>query len=420
MQKKPSYEALEQGNEKLTKEIAEQKQTIAALQESEKGYRAIAESAQKAEVAIHRARDIEASVNEVLRLSLEDITLEAFLKQTLSLILSIKWLALEAKGCIFLVEETPEALVMKVHSGFDHHILNSCARVPFGKCLCGRAALKKKTEFADRMDARHDISYEGILPHGHFCVPILYAGRVLGVINLYVKEGHHRAKQEDEFLSSIANAIAGVIQRKQSELELYNSLDSLRKAMGGAVQLLANISEARDPYTAGHQRRVADLSRCIATEMGLSKDQIEGIRMAGVIHDIGKISIPAEILTKPTRLTDIEFSFIKTHPQVAYDILKDIEFPWPVAQIVYQHHERINGSGYPQGLAGDNMLPEAKILSVADVVEAMASHRPYRPAIGLDRALEEILKNRGILYDPEVVDACLVLFQKKGFSFKTG
>ncbi|MFH2219592.1 MAG: HD domain-containing phosphohydrolase [Pseudomonadota bacterium] len=126
------------------------------------------------------------------------------------------------------------------------------------------------------------------------------------------------------------------------------------------------------------------------------------------------------MLTKPTRLTDIEFSFIKTHPQVAYDILKDIEFPWPVAQIVYQHHERINGSGYPQGLAGDNMLPEAKILSVADVVEAMASHRPYRPAIGLDRALEEILKNRGILYDPEVVDACLDLFQKKGFSFKTG
>jgi putative nucleotidyltransferase with HDIG domain len=160
---------------------------------------------------------------------------------------------------------------------------------------------------------------------------------------------------------------------------------------------------------------VANLARAIAIEMALSEDHIEGVYTAGVIHDIGKISSPAEILSKPSKLSEVEFSLIKEHARIGYEILKEIEFPWPIAQIVYQHHERINGSGYPQGLSGEDILIEARILGVADTVEAMASHRPYRPAQGLKRALEEISRNREVLYDPKVVDACLKIFAKKKF-----
>ena len=163
---------------------------------------------------------------------------------------------------------------------------------------------------------------------------------------------------------------------------------------------------------------MTNLARTIAKEMKLSKDQIDGIRTAGTIHDLGKIGVPAEILNKPVRLTDIEFNLIKIHPLVGYNILKQIEFPWPVAEIVLQHHERLNGSGYPRGLSDEDILLEAKILGVADVVEAMASHRPYRPALGIDEALEEISQNKGVLYDPQVVDTCLKVFRKKRFKFK--
>jgi len=191
------------------------------------------------------------------------------------------------------------------------------------------------------------------------------------------------------------------------------SLERLRKALGGTVQAISMAVETKDPYTAGHQRRTADLARAIATEMGLDADQRDFIRIAATIHDIGKIALPAEILSKPTKLTDIEFSLIKTHALQGYEILKGIEFPWPVADVVLQHHERIDGSGYPEGLKGEDILLEARILSVADVVEAIASHRPYRPANGIDDALDEISKNRGILYDADAVDACLTLFREK-------
>ncbi len=192
-------------------------------------------------------------------------------------------------------------------------------------------------------------------------------------------------------------------------------VERIRKALRATVQAIAVTAETRDPYTAGHQRRVADLARAIAMEMNLPLDMIDGIHMAAAIHDLGKISVPAEILSKPTKLLDIEFMLIKTHSQCGYDILKDIDFPWPVARTVLEHHERINGSGYPNGLTGDKILMEARILSVADVVESMASHRPYRPALGIDAALNEISKNKGILYDPGVSEACLRLFHEKGY-----
>jgi PAS domain S-box-containing protein len=202
---------------------------------------------------------------------------------------------------------------------------------------------------------------------------------------------------------------------KHTEEQLQDTLEGLRKALGATIQVMVSAVEARDPYTAGHQIRSADLARAIATEMGLSRDKIEGIRMAGSIHDIGKLSIPAEILSKPTKLSEIEFSLIKEHARKGYEMLNDVESPWPLAEIVYQHHERINGSGYPRNLKGEEIIMEARIMAVADVVESMSSHRPYRPSLGIEAALEEIEKNKGTLYDDAVADACLKLFREKSF-----
>ena len=201
------------------------------------------------------------------------------------------------------------------------------------------------------------------------------------------------------------------------EEELKNNVDKLKQLMTNTVDSMASILETRDPYTAGHQQRVAKLAFAIAQALNLSEDQLLGLNMAAVIHDIGKIYVPAEILTRPSKLTDSEFALIKTHPKVGYEILKRVEFPWPVATIVLQHHERINGSGYPQGLKGKTIILEARILAVADVVEAMSSHRPYRPAKTMDETLREIESNKEILYDTTVVDKCLELFHTKIFSF---
>ncbi|HNR65112.1 MAG TPA: HD-GYP domain-containing protein [Atribacterota bacterium] len=174
---------------------------------------------------------------------------------------------------------------------------------------------------------------------------------------------------------------------------------------------------AKNKYTAGHQLRVTKLAVAIAQEMNLSPDHVESVKIASQIHDIGKIGIPSEILTKPTNLDSIEFSFIKEHPRMGYNILKDVDFSYPIADIILQHHERNDGSGYPQGITGESIILEAKIIAVADVVEAMTSHRPYRAAMGIDAAMDEILKNKGTLYQPEIVDVCIKLFKEKGFNF---
>lgn len=205
--------------------------------------------------------------------------------------------------------------------------------------------------------------------------------------------------------------------RKKIEADIKDNRNRLRRALEGIIEVVSRTVETRDPYTAGHQRRVRRLATAIARDMKLPPDMIEGIGMAGEIHDIGKICVPVEILTKPGQLTDLEHAILRTHPQVGYDILKDIEFPWPLARIILQHHERWDGSGYPSGISGNKILPAAAILIVSDTVEAMASHRPSRPAPGLDKALEEIEEYRGKLYDPGVVDSCLRIFKTGAFSF---
>jgi len=214
---------------------------------------------------------------------------------------------------------------------------------------------------------------------------------------------------------AIMGIIRDITERRRTEEKLQRSYDRLRQAMEETIQAMAMTVERRDPYTAGHQRRVAHLAHAIATEMSLSEAVVSSIKTAAAIHDLGKISVPAEILSKPGRISEAEFEIIKIHPQVGSDILKTIDFPWPLAQIVLQHHERMNGSGYPSGLSGQDILLEARILHVADLVEAMSSHRPYRPARGIDIALKEISENRGVYYDPGAVDACLNLFVERGF-----
>ncbi len=204
---------------------------------------------------------------------------------------------------------------------------------------------------------------------------------------------------------------------EEAEESLQKSLRSLKRTFGGIVKALAGTIEMRDPYTAGHQRRVTQLAYAIGKEMEFPKAQLEGLQVIGLLHDIGKIVVPAEILSRPGELNEIEFSLIKFHPEVGCNILKEIEFPWPVADAVAQHHERINGSGYPNKIKGSEMLIEAKIIAVAEVVEAMSSHRPYRPALGIDVALNEIIKGRGILYDEGVVDDCVRVFKDNSFSF---
>jgi len=250
----------------------------------------------------------------------------------------------------------------------------------------------------------------------HMNLPVFDGRHIVAVAGVGNKEEPYNESDVRQ-LTLLMDGMWKLVQRNQAETALKESVIQLHRTLDSTAIALATTVEMRDPYTAGHQKGVALLACAIAEEMGFSADQLEGLRVMGLLHDIGKIAVPAEILSRPGKISAMEFNIIKVHSQVGYDIIKDIEFPWPVAQGILQHHERINGSGYPQGLKDDKIIPEAKILAVADVVEAMSAHRPYRPSLGIDRALEEITKNKGTLYDAEAVEACVRLFTEKGFRF---
>jgi PAS domain S-box-containing protein/putative nucleotidyltransferase with HDIG domain len=246
----------------------------------------------------------------------------------------------------------------------------------------------------------------------------LEIGQVNAAGNVVIVEINGVPITRDGKVIGVQGVMRDVTVRKRAEESARNGTLRLIKAMQDTMQAMAMIVEMRDPYTAGHQRRVAQLACAIGEEMGLSPDRITGLRLAGLIHDMGKVRVPAEILTNPNSLSDAERTIIKMHPTLGYDVLKTLDLPWPVAQIVNQHHERMDGSGYPSGLVGDAIILEARILAAADVVEAIASHRPYRPARGIAEALDEISRQKSRLFDAVVVDACVRVFKEQGFKFQ--
>jgi HD-GYP domain-containing protein (c-di-GMP phosphodiesterase class II) len=255
-----------------------------------------------------------------------------------------------------------------------------------------------------------------------FACPLWINHRIIGSLAIYATEAF--TADERVLLEQLAHDLAFGIEtlRTRSERDRLEEGQQqharlLQKSLEQSIQAIIDTVEKRDPYISGHQHRVGVLSERIAQEMGLEAERVHGIRLAATVHDLGKIQVPAEILSKPGKLSDIELMLIKTHPQAGYDILKDVDFPWPIATMVWQHHERMDGSGYPQGLKGDEILLESRILAVADVIEAMASHRPYRAALGIEVALAEIERGRGNIYDPMVVDICLKLFRERRFTF---
>lgn len=492
-------------------------------------------AARESEEALQHNFQVQEVLASLLRVALLDVPLRDQLGLLLSEIQSVPWLTLQSKGAVFLVEG--DTLTMEAQNGLTEPVIAGCARVPFGHCHCGAAAASGLIQFSDHLDERH-VPYEDIRPHGHYCVPLSSSNGILGVLCLYLPDGHERREGEEDFLKSVAVILTGIVEkargaeqmgllrelldhsneaiyvidaasgrfvdanehtlsclgyeleellsltvpaisvaipdaaawsaasartrelgritgeddhrrkdgtvfpvevesvsvdrggsqyilgiarditeRRNAEGRVNGTLVKLKGSRDAIIQAMATVVEMRDPYTAGHQRRVADLAVGIGKEMGLDEDRLEGLRVSGLLHDLGKIAVPAEILSKPGRLTSMEWALIRCHPETGYSILAQIDFPWPVAQVALQHHEAMDGSGYPAGLAGDEILLESRILAVADVVEAMASHRPYRPALGIELALEEVVRKRGARFDPEVADTCVRLIVEKGFVF---
>ncbi len=298
-----------------------------------------------------------------------------------------------AACCRLLGYDDPSELIGANMHGLIHHTRPDGSHYPARECHILKAFRQGVGAHVDDevLWRRDGTSF----PAAYWAFPIFEADNVVGAVVTFLD----------------------ISEQVKARDALQKSHEQLQAALQSTISAISKAVEARDPYTAGHQQRVARLACAIACEMGLGRDVDEGIRLGGMIHDIGKIHLPAEILSKPGRLSAMEYELVKSHVRVGYDILKDIDFPWPVADIAYQHHERLDGSGYPQGLKGDEICLEARIVAVADVVEAMSSHRPYRPALGMDAALDEISAKRGKWFDPDAVDACIRLFREKGFDF---
>lgn len=249
-------------------------------------------------------------------------------------------------------------------------------------------------------------------------LPLRYETEILGALTIYASDPQAFHAEEVKLITELADDLAYGIRALRTHVAQEKSVERLQESMESTIGAVARMVEMRDPYTTGHQQRVAELAVAMGRAMGLPEQKVYGLHLAGIVHDLGKIHIPAEILSKPGKLTKIEYEMIKTHPEAGYEILKNVDFLWPIAQTVLQHHEHVDGSGYPAGLKGEQILLEARIIAVADVVEAISSHRPYRPALGIEAALNELRAQRGKFYDPAVVDVCVKLFTENVFSFQ--
>jgi PAS domain S-box-containing protein/putative nucleotidyltransferase with HDIG domain len=338
-----------------------------------------------------------------------------------------------ALAWVGLVDEATHMVKPACHYGAEQGYLADIAistdDVPAGRGTTGTAIRENRVFYVNdyASDERALPWREASLKRGFrgaAGVPLRFGGKAIGALTLYSDEVNFFDAEQLSLLEEMATDISFALDgfehealRQQAEEGRKAALSRLQRALEDSIRVAASVSEVRDPYTAGHQQRVSRLAVAMAGEMGLPAAQVEGIHFGGLIHDIGKVGVPAEILSKPTILTPLEMELIQIHPEAGYEIIKDIEFPWPVAQMILQHHERLDGSGYPAGLKGDEIIPEARIIAVADTVEAMSSHRPYRPGLGMDAALKEIISGSGTRYDAQAVEACLRLIRDKGFEF---
>ncbi len=393
----------------IARDISERKRNARDLIVALRGYQLLSRCNQ---VLIH-ARDREALLSEMCH--------------------AITQVGAYALAWIGMLEQEPEQLIRPVAvSGPEGEaIFHSVFRwdaSPLGQGVSGRAARTGQIQcVSDSLEDARSAPWLELLDRlgikSSIALPLkLPTGTTFGVLTILTERPDAFSADEIGLLEELADDLSfglhnlqALDERDYYQQEHLRTVENLKESLIGTIKAFSMALEKRDPYTAGHQNRVAELAAAIAGEMGLPEDRIEGIRLGAMIHDIGKISVPAEILNRPGKLTPAEFEIIKSHPQTGYDIVSDIQFPWPVADMILQHHERMDGSGYPLGLNADEIILEARILAVADVVEAINAHRPYRPAIGLDTALEEIESNRGRYYDPVVVDACLRLFREKGY-----
>ncbi len=286
---------------------------------------------------------------------------------------------------------------------------NEQGRGPTGMAIrSGRPQINQDIEISEAMGFWRD-AFRSDGYRSSIALPLKDGSGTFGVLTIYSADANAFQPDEVKLLLELASNLSYGINSLRERVSREDAVKGLRKSLDATVQAIASTLELRDPYTAGHQRNVARLAAAIAREIGMAEDEIDGVYLAGTIHDVGKINVPAEILSKPGKLTSLEFQIIQTHAEAGYDVVKGIEFPWPIAEMILQHHERLDGSGYPTGLKGDAILPGAKILAVADVVEAMTAHRPYRAALGLDAALAEIERGKGSIYDRAAVEACVRL-----------
>lgn len=378
----------------------------------------------RAEETMHRAISALKTLSNCSTALIRADDEESLLKEICRILVSMSGYQLAWVG---LAEDDPQKSVRAVaHAGYTNGFTEQSEiswdiaaprRGPVGDAIYSCEPQLIGNAHSDR---RYEPWRESAIKIGYRSVlslPLMTSGTAVGALSIYAAESDAFDDQQIRLLSGLANEIAFGIVALRARTKHQESEQRLQRGMEATIAALAGTLELRDAYTAGHQRRVAQLAAAMATEMGISEDEIHGIHLAAMVHDLGKIQVPAEILTKPTKLTNLELELVKTHAQAGHDLLKAIDFPWPIAQLVYQHHERVDGSGYPRGLQGKDTLMGAKILSVADTVEAMSSHRPYRAGLGIEASLVEIKNNREILYDGQVVDACLRLFAEKGFAF---
>ncbi|MDD2929390.1 MAG: PAS domain-containing protein [Sideroxydans sp.] len=324
----------------------------------------------------------------------------------------------------FARHDADKSIEQMAHSGFEDGCPNlrplSWSDDRQASCPAGDAIIQGKTRVVQNIlnDSGSEAWRESAVSLGYaacIALPLLDGDHAFGVLLLFDEQTDVFDADEIELLEEMAEDLSFGILTLRLKLAHREHEQRLQENMLKTVEAIASIVEMRDPYTSGHQRRVAELAEAIARKMQLPYEECRAIQLAGIVHDLGKIKIPAEILSKPGRLNEMEYNLIKMHPQAGYEILKEIDFSWPVAEMVYQHHERMDGSGYPQGIKGEEILIGARILAAADMMEAMSSHRPYRAGLGIDAALDELARGKGTLFDAQVVDACTALFREDGY-----